>query len=69
MLVPKDASIGVRMAGEIKAAAAKAAAEDRRSISSLVEKLLVEYLTSEGYLRPENNKPNMAEPEREKVRS
>ena len=67
--MPKDASIGVRMAGEIKAAAAKAAAEDRRSISSLVEKLLVEYLMSVGYLRSDDSKPDIAEPEREKVRS
>ena len=49
--MPKDAAIGVRMAGEIKQAAAKAAAADRRSVSSLVEKLLVEFLILEGYLK------------------
>ena len=49
----KDAAIGVRMAGEIKAAAAKAAAAERRSLSSLMEKLLAEFLTAEGYLNPD----------------
>jgi len=52
--VPKDAAIGVRMAGDIKAAASKAAAADRRSVSSLMEKLLVEFLISEGYLKPDD---------------
>lgn len=51
---PKDAAIGVRMAGEIKVAAGVAAAADRRSVSSLMEKLLVEYLLSEGYLDPDD---------------
>ena len=53
--MPKDAAIGVRMAGEIKQAAAKAAAADRRSVSSLMEKLLVEYLVSEGYLNTDDD--------------
>ena len=57
VLVTKDAAIGVRMAGEIKQAAAKAAAADRRSVSSLMEKLLVEYLVSEGYLNTEDDNP------------
>ena len=57
--MPKDAAIGVRMAGEIKQAASKAAAADRRSVSSLMEKLLVEYLVSEGYLDTEESETEM----------
>ena len=56
--VPKDAAIGVRMAGEIKQAASVAAAADRRSVSSLMEKLLVEYLVSEGYLDTDDSNAN-----------
>ena len=52
--VLKDKAIGVRVAGEIKVAAAKAAEADRRSISSLMEKLLAEYLYAEGYLDPDD---------------
>jgi hypothetical protein len=36
---------------EIKAAAERAAADDRRTVASLVEKVLVEYLEREGYLK------------------
>ena len=56
--MPKDAAIGVRMAGEIKQAASVAAAADRRSVSSLMEKLLVEYLISEGYFDTDDSKAN-----------
>lgn len=59
--MPKDAAIGVRMAGEIKQAASKAAAADRRSVSSLIEKLLVEYLVSEGYLETDDAEPKVVE--------
>ena len=52
----KDTAIGVRIAAELKAAAAKAAAADRRSVSSLMEKLLVEYLVEEGYLTLDDDK-------------
>lgn len=51
----KDTAVGVRIAAELKAAAAKAAAADRRSVSSLMEKLLVEYLVEEGYLTLDDN--------------
>lgn len=47
--MPKTASIGLRTDPEIKEAAEKAAREDRRTLASLVEKALVEYLKKEGY--------------------
>lgn len=53
--MPKDATIGVRLAGETKLAAARAAAADRRSMSSLMEKLLVEYLEAEGFIESGGN--------------
>ena len=68
LLVTKDAAIGVRMAGEIKQAAAKAAAADRRSVSSLMEKLLVEYLVSEGYLNSDDENPTMVSANTDKNR-
>ena len=43
-------SIGIRVTDEVKAAAIDAALSDHRSVSSLVEKLLIEYLVSDGYL-------------------
>jgi len=46
----KTAAISVRVAPEIKAAAEKAAVEDRRTLASLVEKVLVDYLRDKGHL-------------------
>lgn len=46
----KTATLNLRIEPEIKAAAEKAAAADRRSITSLVEKLLADYLREKGYL-------------------
>lgn len=46
--MPKTASINIRVEPAIKAAADKAAADDRRSLASLVEKLLVDYLHGHG---------------------
>jgi hypothetical protein len=40
----KTALVNLRMPPSLKAAAQRAAAEDRRSLTSLIEKLLVEYL-------------------------
>jgi hypothetical protein len=40
----------VRIQPSIKAAAEKAAADDRRSLSSLIEKLLVDHLKKRGFL-------------------
>jgi len=47
----RTAAIGIRVEPDIKAAAEKAAAADRRTVASLVEKVLVEYLEENGYLR------------------
>lgn len=46
----KTPSLGVRVQPEVKAALEKAAKADVRSVSSMVEKLLVEGLTARGYL-------------------
>ena len=47
MKMPKTASIGLRTDPEIKQAAEKAAKDDRRTLTSLAEKALVEYLKNE----------------------
>jgi len=47
----KTPSLGVRVHPETKAALEKAAKDDMRSISSLIEKILVEWLRSKGYLK------------------
>jgi hypothetical protein len=47
--MPRAAISGV--SAETKKAAEKAAKDDFRTVSSLVEKLLVEYLREKGYLR------------------
>ncbi len=46
----KSATLNLRIEPGIKEAAEKAAAEDRRSLTSLVEKLLVDYLRRKGHL-------------------
>lgn len=48
----RTASIGIRVEAAVKEAAEKAAAADRRSLASLIEKLLVEHLEKNGYIRP-----------------
>ena len=48
--MPKTAAIGVRVDPKIKEAAERAAADDHRSVASLLEKLLTEYLIEKGYL-------------------
>jgi hypothetical protein len=45
----KTAVFQVRMRPSVKAAGERAAADDQRSLSSLMEKLLIEYLAREGY--------------------
>jgi hypothetical protein len=47
----KTPSLGVRLQPETKAALEKAAKDDFRSVSSLVEKILIEWLKAKGYLR------------------
>jgi len=42
---------------EVKEAAERAASDDRRSLASLIEKLLTDYCREHGYLKPERGKP------------
>jgi hypothetical protein len=46
----KTPSLGVRVQPETKAALEKAAKDDLRSVSSLIEKILVGWLRARGYL-------------------
>ena len=47
----KSAQVNLRLQPTLKAAAEKAAAADHRSLTSLVEKLLADYLKKKGYLK------------------
>jgi hypothetical protein len=46
----------MRMDPEVKEAAERAASDDRRSLASLIEKLLTDYCKEHGYLKPERGK-------------
>ena len=46
----KTAQVNLRMAPSLKLAAERAAAADHRSLTSLIEKLLAEYLRDHGHL-------------------
>jgi hypothetical protein len=46
----RTATIGFRVEPYVKDAAERAAAKDRRSLSSLLEKILVEFLSSQHFL-------------------
>jgi len=46
----KTANLALRIPPEIKEALDQAAKDDRRSVSSLVEKVLADYLEAKGYL-------------------
>lgn len=46
----KTAQVNLRIAPTLKEAADKAAADDQRSLTSLIEKLLTDYLRDKGYL-------------------
>jgi hypothetical protein len=48
---PKALPVSVRLPPAVKAAAEKAAKEDTRSLSSLIEKVLTEHLKAKGHLR------------------
>lgn len=52
----KTATINIRMEPELKQLVEKAAADDRRSITTLLEKLLVDYLRERGYLSQDKSK-------------
>lgn len=47
----KTPSLGVRVQPQTKAALEKAAEADMRSVSSLIEKILTEWLRANGYLK------------------
>lgn len=47
---PKPMPVSVRLPANVKAAAERAAAADTRSLSSLIEKLLTDFLRKNGYL-------------------
>lgn len=47
----KTAQVNLRLLPALKAAAEKAAAADQRSLTSLIEKLLVQHLQDKGYLK------------------
>jgi hypothetical protein len=50
----KTAQVNLRIRPELKEAAERAATEDQRTLTSLVEKLLMDHLRDKGYLpRPE----------------
>jgi hypothetical protein len=46
----KTAQVNLRINPDLKAAADKAAADDQRSLTSLIEKLLTDFLKKNGYL-------------------
>jgi len=47
----KTAQVNLRINPDLKAAADKAAANDQRSLTSLIEKLLTDHLKKNGYLK------------------
>jgi hypothetical protein len=47
----KTAQVNFRIEPQLKLAAEKAAAEDNRSLTSLIEKLLTDYLRRKGRLK------------------
>ena len=52
----KTSVFAVRMRPSVKAAGEKAAADANRSLSSLMETLLIEHLEAEGYLKEGSGK-------------
>ena len=48
---PKSAKFMIRMQPSVKIAGEKAAAAENRSLSSLMETLLIDYLRGKGYLQ------------------
>jgi len=64
----KTAQVNPRLHPHLKAAAERAAAEDHRSLTSLIEKLLSEHLRPKGYLdaEPPRGKVQVAKAEEPK---
>jgi hypothetical protein len=52
----RNASIGIRVELGLKEAAERAAKDDRRTVASLIEKVLTEWLEAKGYL-PKGDAP------------
>lgn len=46
----KSSTLNLRIEDDLKAVAAQAAADERRSLTTLIEVLLVTYLRDKGYL-------------------
>jgi hypothetical protein len=61
----KSTQFIMRMDPELKAAAIKAAADERRSLAGLIERLLEEYCRQYGYLKPERRLGIAIEAERQ----
>jgi hypothetical protein len=51
MAETKTAQINLRMQPSLKRTLEKAAADDRRSLTGLIEKLVYDYLRKKGYLK------------------
>ena len=51
----KTAALAFRLQDEVKTALEKAATADSRSVSNLTERILKEWLTTNGYLRQETS--------------
>ena len=51
--------VSFRLSPEVKTAAEKAAEDDHRSLSSLIEKVLADYLKRRGYLETSNNERHL----------
>lgn len=50
MAKTKTDALSVRVPAAVKKAAEQAASDDHRSVASLVEKVVIEWLTERGYL-------------------
>src|SRR5947207_6109895 len=55
----KSATLNLRIDPELKKAAEKAAADDRRPLTTLIEKMLSDYLKRRGYLESSNKEGHL----------
>jgi len=51
--MPKHSAISLRVTDDVKAAAEKAAKARRVSVTTMINKLLVDHLTEKGFLKDE----------------
>ena len=51
-MATKSLPVSLRLPPDVKVAAETAAVEDSRSLSSLIEKVLTDFLLKKGYLKP-----------------